>query len=147
MEAIKNYIMTLCGFSFISSLVAALLPEMPAKKTVKFVCGVVLCILIILPIKNISPAFSDIFAETQTYNLYNSNNSVRGFTEKVISDKVSEVVGKCFTEYGITDASAEVMFDEEGNLSGVNISKMCEPAAEKAAAVLGLPRELMHMTE
>lgn len=147
MEAIKNYILTLSGFSFISSVICAFLPEIPAKKTVKFVCGIVLCVLITSPLKNLSTEISDIFSETESYNLYNGGKNVQTLTESVLSDKVSEVVGACFVEYGITDAETEVVFNENAAISAVNINKICEPAAKKAAQILGIPYELMHMTE
>lgn len=147
MESVKNYILSLTGFSFISSLACALLPEIPAKRTVKFVCGVVLCLLILAPVKNMKLEFSDIFEETETYNLDIKGNSADELTKSVLADKVSEVVGNCFEKYGFAGAQAEMIFDGEGNILSVNINKVCVQAAEEAAEALGLPVEIIHMTE
>lgn len=146
MEAIKNYILSLTGFSFISSLACSLLPEVPAKRTVKFICGIILSLLILSPLKNFELDFSDIFTETETYNLY-SSDKVNDLTLSILSDKVSEVVGKSFKEYGISEVETEVIFDGEGNILSVNINAVHQQAAKDAAAALGIPYEIMHMTE
>ncbi len=145
MEAIKNYILSLAGFSFISSLVCALLPKIPAKRTVKFICGVILSLLIISPLTGMKPQFGDIFPETGSYNLY-STDKVNEITQSVISDKVSEVVGSTYEKYGISGAKAEVIFDGEGNILKVNINAVHEQAAKEAAAALGIPYEIIHQT-
>ena len=147
MEAVRNYILMLCGFSFVSSVVCALLPEMPSKKTVKFVCGVILSILIISPMKNFNFRVSDIIAQAESYNLYNNGNEVQKFNQKVLADKVSEIVGRCFARENISDVTVEVVFDDDGAIAAVNIDKKNEFAAKNAAEILGLPYELMHMTE
>lgn len=146
MEVIKNYILSLVGFSFISSLACAILPEIPAKKTVKFICGIILSLLILSPIKGCEPEFGDIFTQDGTYNLY-SSDKVDELTREMISDKVSEIVGKAFEIYGISGVGVEVMFDEDGNITAVNIDSVHEQAAKDAAEALGIPYELMHMSE
>ena len=65
----------------------------------------------------------------------------------MLADKVSEVVGNCFEKHGFAGAQTEVIFDGEGNILSVNINKVCVQAAEEAADKLGLPVEILHMTE
>ena len=146
METVKNYILSLVGFSFISSLACAILPEMPAKRTVKFICGIILSLLILTPLKGCEPEFADIFPEEESYNLY-SSEKVNALKREVISDKVSEIVGKTFERYGMGGATAEVVFDSEGNIIAVNIDALQEQAAKDAAAALGIPYEIMHQAE
>lgn len=146
MEAIKNYVLSLVGFSFISSLTCAILPEMPAKRTVKFICGIILSLLILTPLKSCKPDFTDIFPQTESYNLY-SSDKVNVIKREVISDKVSEIIGKAFEVYGITGVTAEVIFDSEENITAVNINAVHEQAAKDAAGVLGIPYEILYMTE
>lgn len=147
MEAVKNYVLSLTGFSFISSLACALLPDIPARKTVKFICGIILCVLILAPLPGLNPDFSDIFSEYESYNFYSGNSEMEGLGRNVITDKVSEIVGKAFENKGINDVMAEVVFDSEGNILSVNIDAYNEEAAKEAASALGLPYEIMHMTE
>lgn len=148
MEAVKTYILSLTGFSFISSLACALLPDIPARKTVKFVCGIILSLLILSPLKSSKFEYSDIFPQTESYNLYSSDSSsIDELTQRVLADKVSEVVEECFSGYGISDVHTEVIFDGDGNILSVNINKFSEQAAKDAAAALGLPYEIIHMTE
>lgn len=146
METVKNYILSLVGFSFISSLTCAILPEMPAKKTVKFICGIILSLLVLSPLKGCEPEFTDIFPETESYNLY-SSEKVNVLKREVITDKVSEIVGKAFETYGISGVTAEVIFDDDGNITAVNIDAMHEQAAKDAATTLGIPYEILYMTE
>lgn len=147
MEEIKNYILSLAGFSFISSLIYSLLPEISAKKTVKFICGVVLSIILLSPIKGCQHDFSDIFSEYESYNFNDSSFSQEELSQKIISDKVSEVVAHTFASYGITDVYAEVVFDGDLNITAVNINAESIPAAREVAEKLGLPYEIIHMTE
>lgn len=147
MEAIKSYILSLAGFSFISSLVCALLPEIPAKKTVKFICGIILAVIILLPLPGAQPEFSDIFTDYESYNLNSNNAKMDDLNRNVIVDKVSEIVEKVFEDYGIKDVMTEVVFDSEGNILAVNINAYNEKAAKEAASTLGLPYNIMHMTE
>ena len=145
MEAIKSYILSLTGFSFISSLVCALLPEIPAKKTVKFICGIILAVIILLPLPGLQPEFSDIFTDYESYNL--NSSEMDNLNRNVIVDKVSEIVEKVFMRYGIKGVMTEVVFDSEGNILAVNINTYNEEAAKEAASTLGLPYEIIHMTE
>lgn len=148
MESIKTYILSLTGFSFISSLACALLPQMPAKRTVKFICGIILSVLIISPLSHFEADFSDIFSGEQSYNLYSdSMGKMQDLNLGVISDKVSEIVGKTFESKGIYGVQTEVIFDSEGNILSVNINAYNEDAAKEAAAALGLPYEIIRMTE
>ena len=147
MEEIKNYILALAGFSFISSLIYSILPEISAKKTVKFICGVVLSIILLSPLKGCQPDFSDIFSEYEAYNLSDNSFPQDKLSQQIIADKVSEVVDSIFASYGIVDACAEVIFDEELNILSVNINKVNESAAREVAENLGLPYEIIHMTE
>lgn len=146
METVKSYILSLVGFSFISSLACAILPEMPAKRTVKFICGIILSLLIVSPLKSCEPEFTDIFPEEESYNLY-SSEKVNALKREVISDKVSEIVGKAFEVYKIGGVTAEVVFDSEGNITAVNIDAVHEQAARDAAATLGIPYEIIHQAE
>ena len=145
MEAIRIYILSLAGVSFISSLVCALLPEIPAKKTVKFICGIILAVTILLPLPGFEPEFSGIFTDYESYNL--NSNEMNNLNRNIIVDKVSEIVEKVFMSYGIKDVMTEVVFDSEGSILAVRIDKYNEGAARQAASTLGLPYELIHMTE
>ena len=147
METVKSYILSLTGFSFISSLVCALLPEIPAKRTVRFVCGIILAVIILLPLPGFEPEFSDIFTEYESYNLNSNNDEMAGLGRNVIVDKVSEIVGETFNRHGHKEVLTEVVFDSEGNILAVNINAYNEEAAKEAALTLGLPYEIMHMTE
>lgn len=147
MEEIKNYILSLTGFSFISSLIYSLLPEISAKKTVKFICGVILSIILLSPLKGCEPDFSDIFSEYEAYNLSDNSFSQDELSQKIIGDKVSKVVDSIFKSYGIADACAEVIFDGELNILSVNINRVNESAAREVAEKLKLPYEIIHMTE
>ena len=146
MELIKNYIISLVGFSFISSLVCSILPQIPAKRTVKFICGIILSILILSPLKSCEPDFTDIFPENESYNLYDRDKVYR-LTQSLLSDKVSEVVEKSFESHGIHGVKAEVVFDGDGNISAVNINAVHQQAAQDAAVALGIPFEIIHQTE
>ena len=139
MEGIKSYILSLTGFSFISSLVFSLLPEMPAKRTVKFICGIILSVLILSPVINFNPDFSGIFEEAESYNLNDDITKIQDFNQTVLADKVSEIVGKCFGEYGVENVLTTVDFDAEGNIISVKINAHNQQAAKEAAAQLGLP--------
>ena len=147
MDAIKSYIFSLTGFSFISSLALSLLPDIPAKRTVKFICGIILSLLILSPIKNMNVDFSDIFETPPSYNSYNDNTEITEYTRKVISDKVKETVEICFEKYEIWDAKSEVIFDDSGNILLVKIDTYNEKAARDAADILGIPYEIIKMTE
>lgn len=148
MEAIKTYIFSLTGFSFISSLVCSLLPDIPAKRTVKFVCGIILSLLIISPLKNINPDFTDIITLPESYNLYSSDmGSINKVTREAISDKVSEVVTNCFNRHNIVDVQTEVVFDEECNILSIKINKYSQQAAKESSDLLGIPFEIIDMTE
>lgn len=147
MESVKNYIMSLAGFSFISSLCSVLLPDIPAKKTVKFVCGIILALLILAPLPGIDVDFSDIFEDSEAYNLYSNKEKMDGLTRNIITDKVCEVVEKTFKDNGADKVMTEVVFDSEGNILAVNIDAYDEKAAKKAAEILGISYEIMHMTE
>ncbi len=144
MEAVKNYILSLVGFSFIFSLACAVLPEMPTKKTVRFICGIILSLLILSPLKGFEPQFTDIFPEQESYNFY-STDKVKELTREIISDKVSETVVQAFEKRGISGVMAEVIFDGDGNISAVNINAVNEQAANEAARLLGIPFEIIHM--
>ena len=147
MEEIKSYILSLAGFSFISSLIYSLLPEISAKKTVKFICGVILSIILLSPLKGCDPDFSDIFPVDESYNLNDSTALQDELSQKIIADKVSEIVDDTFSAYGIVGTHAEVIFDGEFNIVSVNINKKNEAAAGEVAEKLSLPYEIIHMTE
>ena len=147
METVKSYILSLAGVSFISSLVCALMPEIPAKKTVKFICGIILAVIIILPLPGFQPEFSDIFTDYESYNLNSNNDKMDDLSRNVIVDKVSEIVEKAFEGYGIKNVMTEVVFDGDGNILAVNINAYNENAAKEAASALGVPHEILHMTE
>ena len=147
MEGIKSYILSLAGFSFISSLIFSLLPEMPAKRTVKFICGIILSVLILSPAINLNPDFSDIFEEAESYNLNDDITKMQNFNQTVLADKVSEIVEKRFKECGVENVLTTVDFDAEGNIISVKINAYNQQAAKTAAAELGLPYEIMIMTE
>ena len=147
MEDIKNYILSIAGFSFIASLISSLLPEISAKKTVKFICGVVLSIIILSPLKGCEPDFSNIFSEYESYNLNDNSFLQEELKQKIISDKVSEVVRNTFLSYGISEACAEVVFDGELNIVSVNNNAANDSAAREVAGKLGLPYEIIQMTE
>ena len=147
MEGIKSYILSLAGFSFISSLIFSLLPEMPAKRTVKFICGIILSVLILSPAINLNPDFSDIFEEAESYNLNDDITKMQNFNQTVLADKVSEIVEKRFKECGVENVLTTVDFDAEGNIISVKINAYNQQAAKAAAAELGLPYEIMIMTE
>ena len=119
---------------------------MPLKRTVKFICGIILSLLILSPLKGCEPELTDIFQEAESYNLY-SSDKVNMLKREVISDKVSEIVGKAFERYGISGVTAEVIFDGEGNITAVNIDAVHEQAAIDVAEVLGIPFEILYMTE
>lgn len=147
MEGVKSYILSLTGFSFISSLACALLPDISARKTVKFICGIILSVLILAPLPGVEADFTNIFSDYESYNLYSNNSEMEGLSRNVITDKVSEVVEKAFESRGLKDVMTEVVFDGEGNILSVNIDAYNEEAAKEAASILGLPYEIMHMTE
>ncbi len=144
METIKNYILGLAAFSFIASLIHSFLPETPTKRTVRFVCGIVMAILILSPLIKGDFLTEDIFPETTSYNLYNSDtSSLNELTRKVISDKVSEIVEKAF----LGNVSSEVVFDSDGNILSINISKWEDAAVLSAANSLGVPPEIFTVVE
>lgn len=148
MDAVRNYILTLTGFSFISSLVCSVIPDISAKKTVKFVCGIILCILMLAPIKNTEIDFSDIFDKTETYNLYSENyTSALDLRNEIITDRVAETISETFGKYGVWDIAVEVVFDSEGNISEISIDKYDSAAINEIAQVLGIPAEIIHITE
>lgn len=147
MEDIKNYILSIAGFSFIASLISSLLPEISSKRTVRFICGVVLSILLLSPLKGCEPDFSNIFSEYESYNLNDNSFLQEELKQKIISDKVSEVVRNTFLSYGISEACAEVVFDGELNIVSVNINAANDSAAREVAGKLGLPYEIIQMTE
>lgn len=145
MEIIKNYILSLVGFGFISSLTCALLPDVSAKRTVKFICGLIMSLLILTPLLNMRFEFSDILPNPESYNVY-SVDRVKELKQSVIADKVSETVEKSFSAYGINGVKSEVVFDSDGNLLTIKINAVNEQAARDAAVALGVPYEIMHMT-
>lgn len=146
MEEIKNYILSLTGISFISSLVCTLLPDIPTKKTVKFICGIILAVTILSPLPGYEPDFTGIFSETESYK-YNDNKQMEGLNRKVILDKVSETIDKVFGKYGNENIMTEVVFGANGEILAVNINTYNEVAARETAALLGLPVEMIRMTE
>lgn len=147
MNEIKNYVLSIAGFSFVSSLIYSLLPEFSAKKTVKFVGGVVLSIILLSPLRGCEPDFSDIFPADESYTLNDSTVLQDELSQKIITDKVSEIVDSTFSSYGTVGARAEVVFDGEFNILSVNINKVNESAARDVAEKLSLPYEIIHMTE
>ncbi|MFA7636450.1 MAG: stage III sporulation protein AF [Monoglobales bacterium] len=145
MQIIKDYILSLVGFGFVSSLACAVLPDVSAKKTVKFICGIIMSLLILTPLLKTQLDFSDILPMPQSYNVY-SVDKVKELTQSVIADKVSETVESYFKVNGITDVKTEVVFDSDGNIKSINIDAVNEQAARDAAAALGVPYEIIHMT-
>ncbi len=148
METIKNYILGLAAFSFIASLIHSFLSETPTKRTVRFVCGIVMAILILSPIIKGDFSLEGIFPENTSYNLYNNDtSSLNELSSKVISDKVSEIVEKAFGLHGIENVSSEVIFDDSGNILSINISKWDDTAVFAAANSLGVPPEIFTYME
>lgn len=106
-EALAEWVRTLAIGALFTAAVAALVPEGSEKRAVKLVCGVVMTLLLLAPLKTLDP-------ENPARQLTELRSMIDGFREE--AGQISKEAGEEF----IKDAAEEYILDAARRLGALH---------------------------
>lgn len=148
MEGIKLWIKSLTGFIFICAVIEALVPEAPAKKTLRMLLGVIMSILIISPLAGISLEGEGIFDGVEEYiNYEDTAREMQELTDMQSRRLYEQSVGRTVKSIVGEDVRSEVILTEECEIEKIIIHKNVPGKKADLAAALGVLPSKIQMTE
>ncbi len=148
MDAIKLWLKSLTGFIFICAAFDALIPDVPMKRTVKMLLGVIMSILIITPFVGGMPENVDIFTGSDEYINYSDTISeMENLTKQQSKNLYISSVESVIKNIAGEDTHMEVILTGEYEIEKIIIHKNVPALKAEIAAALGLLPGKIQMTE
>lgn len=145
MEKFKNYIILICAFILIATILMSLIPNGSLKHTVRFAISVMLMGIVLSPVAKLRNLDINSYINEYTIN----NEAFEKYNDYAVDEvrkAVSESVADFAKKKNINIHTAEVT-TENGKIKSIVIDKKLADYITEISGILGVPQEYIETSE